>query len=305
MVSAEKSNNRSEANLSLVLSDGREAWGYYTAAGSAISRVGTWYMDGENPLPESARIAAEAHALVAPGEEVEEGGGPWMTSISRACPTTNSSGWSGRPSRRRSAGTRGWPRPPGRPSWTNTRRPRSPGTRPETEARIARARQREQVAAEARARVRAENAERDALAEADRRAAIAEAEAREKQAREAADREARAAKARGEVAAAERRAALHRDLLLAASALVDLPPGNLAISTHKGQAFINQGEDIYDRDHLVTFRAGVVSTRRALIGRKPAITELCVRILAEIGPDAGFPGSIYFPRIKQQEGASS
>jgi hypothetical protein len=169
----------------------------------------------------------------------------------------------------------------------------------EKEARIARARERERIAAEAQARVRAEQAAANAEAEARREQAIREAKEKEAEIKARANAERIVAEATREIARAEARESNHRDLLLRASALVDLPPGNICLVVYKENVYINEGSDRYEKDHLASFRGLKLSTKQSLISRKPGLLSLCAELRATY-TDVEILGSDHFPRVKKE-----
>lgn len=166
------------------------------------------------------------------------------------------------------------------------------------EASISRARERERVAAEAAAAVRAEQARQNAGADARREQAIAEARAAEARAKAEAAAQVAKVKAAADVAEAERRAEAARVILLRAANLVDLPPWSVTVRIYDKQVFINQGSDKYDREHLVTLRGLTITTKRGLIAKKPALLEFCAELRA-LYTDATFYGCTYFEAMTE------
>lgn len=145
------------------------------------------------------------------------------------------------------------------------------------EAAAARARERERIANEA---VAAERARQEAAAAGDRAAA----------AQLAAQREAEAGR---------RRMQAEMELVGRAAAGVGRRPAEISIlhiKTRYGRrVLINLGADRFAHDHLVDYNIDTkaITTKRDLIGRKPALIQLAAEIAASYPLDTFLNGSSY------------
>lgn len=142
------------------------------------------------------------------------------------------------------------------------------------EAAALRARERERVANEARAKVREEEAQRNAAAIRQRQAAEAQ----------------RAAEA------AIRREEAAKSWLARAAALVDKPPSGIimvyAQTGYGRRVLINEGNNRYDREHLVDYDAAAlnISTTRALVRRKAELIRFCAEAASQLPLDTVYSG---------------
>jgi hypothetical protein len=154
------------------------------------------------------------------------------------------------------------------------------------EAAKIRARERERIAREAAEAVRRRHEAQEA--ESRRAESIREAEAR--RLREAEEARRKAEEARRQAAEAVRiageREALRKGWLARAAALTGRAPAEILISRahtrHGWRVLVNEGSDPYAEKHLVDYYPGtaVISTTRALVGRKRDLIAFCAEFWA-------------------------